>query len=179
MFPIIPRFCSRHPHKHFREWMDGWIYFTRQRCIYMTFVKHAFWILKSMSLGEGLSPSFTVKQQYVSLLCACSSYLTGSQNPKSKNNTINSSLYSSLYPSTLQNKLCLYYVLKLFFSLIIQCLLAHLYVHFLTHFITHYHTCLLRETPVGEINGTVMALSGLSTVSRLDPTGSYRHAAVT
>ncbi len=177
MFPIIPRCCSLNPHKHFREWMDG--YTLPGRGVYMTSVTHPLWIYKPMRLGEGLSPLFTVKQQYVSLLCACSSYLTGLQNTKSIKNTINSSLYSSLYPSTLQNKLCLYYVLKLLFFLIIQCLLTHMYVHFLTHFITHYHTCLLRETPVGKINGTVIALKGLSTVSRLDPTRSYRHAAVT
>lgn len=92
----------------------------------------------------------------------------------------NQFLIIRLYPSTLQNKLCLYYVLKVLFFLIIQRLLTHLYVWVVPPlFITHYHTCLPRETPAGEMNGTVMALSGLSTVSRLDPTGSYRHAAVT
>jgi len=114
MFPIIPRCCSRNPLKHFREWMDG--YTLPGRGVYMTSVTHPFWIYKPMSLGEGLSPLFTVKQQYVSLLCACSSYLTGSQNTKSIKNTINSSLYSSLYPSTLQNKLCLYYGWNYYFS---------------------------------------------------------------
>ncbi len=44
MFPFIPRCCSRHPHKHFREWMDGWMDILYQAEVYI-------WLLLNIPSG--------------------------------------------------------------------------------------------------------------------------------
>ncbi len=131
-----PKMLQSESTQALREWMDGYT-LPGRGCIY-TSVTHPLWIYKPCALEKVFHHYLLLKQQYVSLLCACSSYLTGLQNTKSIKNTIQFLIIFLTLSVTLQNKLCLYYVLKLLFFLIIQCLLTTYVCAFLNPFYTHY-----------------------------------------